>query len=55
MGAGIFSLFLDAGYFRAQAWFMEVNLSPELQARLAHIAAENNSGRVPHLRSVFRC
>ena len=23
---------------------MELNLSPELQAKLAHIAAENNSG-----------
>jgi hypothetical protein len=32
---------------------MEVNLSPELRAKPAHIAAENNSGRVAHLRSVF--
>jgi hypothetical protein len=29
---------------------MEVNLSPELQAKLAHIAAENNSGAEEYVR-----
>jgi predicted transcriptional regulator len=31
---------------------MEVNLSPELQAKLAHIAAENNSGAEEHIRQL---
>ena len=29
---------------------MEVNLSPELHAKLAHIAAENNSGAEDNVR-----
>jgi predicted transcriptional regulator len=31
---------------------MEVNLSPELQAKLAHIAAENNSGAEEYVRQL---
>jgi predicted transcriptional regulator len=31
---------------------MEVNLSPELQAKLAHIAAENNSGTEEYVRQL---
>jgi predicted transcriptional regulator len=32
---------------------MEVNLSPELQARLARIAAENNSGTEEYARQLI--
>jgi predicted transcriptional regulator len=32
---------------------MEVNLSPELQAKLAHIAAENNSGAEEYVRQLI--
>lgn len=31
---------------------MELNLSPELQAKLAHIAAENNSGTEEYVRQL---
>ena len=31
---------------------MEVNLSPELHAKLAHIAAENNSGAEEYVRQL---
>lgn len=31
---------------------MELNLSPELQAKLAHIAAENNSGAEEYVRKL---
>ena len=31
---------------------MDVNLSPELQAKLAHIAAENNSGAEEYVRQL---
>ena len=31
---------------------MEVNLSPELQAKLAHIAAENNSAAEEYVRQL---
>ena len=31
---------------------MEVNLSPELLAKLAHIAAENNSGAEEYVRQL---
>jgi predicted transcriptional regulator len=31
---------------------MEVNLSPELQAKLANIAAENNSGAEEYVRQL---
>jgi len=31
---------------------MEVNLSPELQAKLARIAAENNSGAEEYIRQL---
>jgi len=31
---------------------MEVNLSPELQAKLAHIAAENNSDAEEYVRQL---
>lgn len=31
---------------------MEVNLSPELQAKLAHIAAENNSGAEEYVQQL---
>ena len=31
---------------------MELNLSPELQAKLAHIAAENNSGAEEYVRQL---
>jgi predicted transcriptional regulator len=31
---------------------MEVNLSPELQAKLAHIVAENNSGAEEYVRQL---
>jgi hypothetical protein len=31
---------------------MEVNLSPELQAKLAHIAAENNGGAEEYVRQL---
>jgi predicted transcriptional regulator len=31
---------------------MDVNLSPELQAKLAHIAAENNSGTEEYVRQL---
>jgi predicted transcriptional regulator len=31
---------------------MEVNLSPELQAKLAHIAAENNSDAAEYVRQL---
>jgi predicted transcriptional regulator len=31
---------------------MEVNLSPELQAKLVHIAAENNSGTEEYVRQL---
>ena len=31
---------------------MEVNLSPELQAKLAHIAAENNSSAEEYVRQL---
>ena len=43
---------LDTGYFDAYAWFMEVNLSPELQAKLARITAENNSGAEEYVRQL---
>jgi predicted transcriptional regulator len=43
---------LDGGYFSAQACFMEVNLSPELQAKLAHIAAQNNIGAEEYVRQL---
>ena len=33
-----------SGDCRPYVWFMEVKLNPELQAKLASIAAENNSG-----------
>jgi predicted transcriptional regulator len=36
----------------AEAWLMEVNLSPELQAKLARIAAENNSGAEEYVRQL---
>lgn len=32
---------------------MEVNLSPELQAKLAHVAAENNSGAEEYARQLI--
>jgi predicted transcriptional regulator len=32
---------------------MEVNLSPELQSKLAHIAAENNSGAEEYVRQLI--
>lgn len=32
---------------------MEVNLSPELQAKLARIAAENNSGTEEYIRQLI--
>jgi hypothetical protein len=35
---------LDTRFSSAQFYAVEVNLRPELQAKLAHIAAENNSG-----------
>jgi predicted transcriptional regulator len=31
---------------------MEVNMSPELQAKRAHIAAENNSGAEEYVRQL---
>jgi len=31
---------------------MEINLTPELQAKLAHTAAENNSGAEEYVRQV---
>jgi predicted transcriptional regulator len=31
---------------------MEVNLSPELQAKLNHVAAENNSGAEEYVRQL---
>jgi predicted transcriptional regulator len=31
---------------------MEINLSPELQAKLAYIAAENNSGAEEYVRQL---
>jgi predicted transcriptional regulator len=31
---------------------MEVKLSPELQAKLAHVAAENNSGAEEYVRQL---
>jgi predicted transcriptional regulator len=31
---------------------MELNLSPELQAKLAHVAAENNSGAEEYVRQL---
>jgi predicted transcriptional regulator len=31
---------------------MELNLSPELQAKLTHIAAENNSGTEEYVRQL---
>ena len=33
----------DTDKFSAEAGLMEVNLCPEIQAKLAYIAAENNS------------
>jgi predicted transcriptional regulator len=33
---------------------MEVNLSPELQAKLARIAAENNSGAEEYIRQLIQ-
>jgi predicted transcriptional regulator len=43
---------LDSRYFSAYACFMEVNLNPELQAKLAQIAAENNSGTEEYVRQL---
>jgi len=44
---------LDTNYFDASALFMEVNLSPELQAKLARIAAENNSDAEEYVRQLI--
>ncbi len=44
---------LDTPYLSAYVGVMEVNLNPELQAKLARIAAENDSGAEEYTRQLI--